>query len=199
MPQQIFVIHGGNAFDHYDDYVASLLAKIVTLEQLREVGWKARLGDVLGKDFEVFNPRMPNAQNARYLEWKIYFEKLISLMEPNVILIGHSLGAIFLAKYLSEEVFPKSIKATFLVGAPFNTAEIHPLVDFNVSPNLDRLAQQGGDIVFYHSKDDEVVPYSNLEDYRRCLPNANYVTLYGRGHITDETFPELVAALQKLV
>lgn len=196
--QQVLVIHGGNAFDSYEEYLTDLRAKEVTLERLTAKDWKAMLGERLGSAFEVFTPRMPNGQNAKYLEWNIYFEKLFPLMDDGVILVGHSLGGIFLAKYLSEETVSKKIRATLFVAAPFNTAEIHPYADFNLSEPLTGVIKQGGDLFFYQSKDDQVVPYSNVKDYQRVFPSAHFTLVDGRGHFNDAIFPELEETLRTL-
>ncbi len=74
----------------------------------------------LGNKFDVLLPKMPNPSNAKYNEWKIIFNKISKLLEKNVILIGHSLGAIFLIKYLSENKFPKKILATLLISPPYD-------------------------------------------------------------------------------
>ena len=121
MKQQILLIHGGDAFDTYDEYISFLKNFELDLEGLKKKGWKNSLQDKLGEGYDVIMPRMPNAFNARYSEWKIWFEKIINLLDNEVILVGHSLGGIFLVKYLAEEDFPKSVKATFLVAAPFKT------------------------------------------------------------------------------
>ena len=65
------------------------------------------LDKVLGGGYEVLIPQMPNSQNARYSEWKILFEKIISILDDEIILIGHSLGGIFLVKYFSENDYAK--------------------------------------------------------------------------------------------
>ena len=116
MKQQVFVIHGGTAFDTYEEYISYLQKKEVSLEKLLGRDWKLNLQDNLGSDYEVFLPKMPNAQNAVYKEWCIWFEKFLPLLDDGVILVGHSLGAVFLAKYLSEH--------DVLIG-PENLDEIH--------------------------------------------------------------------------
>ncbi|NOZ43581.1 MAG: hypothetical protein GXP45_00120 [bacterium] len=67
---------------------------------------------------------MPNKQRADYHARKIWFEKLFpyinSSKESKLILIGHSLGAIFLAKYLSENTFPKTIDQLHLISSVFD-------------------------------------------------------------------------------
>ncbi|MFA6295075.1 MAG: alpha/beta fold hydrolase [Candidatus Paceibacterota bacterium] len=198
MSQQILVIHGGNAFLTYDEYLSYLKSKELSLEKLRFKDWKRNLADVLGKGYDVFAPQMPNSQNARYSEWKIWFEKIIPLLNEPIILIGHSLGGIFLAKYLSENNFPKNVKATFLVAAPYNTEEQHPLVDFNILGNLSGLIRQGGDIFVYQSKDDQVVPFTNVLDYQKRLPNAHVRIFEDRQHFNQAEFPEIVDDIKSL-
>ncbi len=196
MKTQIVVIHGGNAYEKYEDYLESLRTKDISLEKIRSIGWKANLGKELGNDFDVLLPMMPNAGNARYLEWKIWFERLIPLLDNEVVLIGHSLGAITLVKYLSENVYPKKIKATILVGAPYNTPEKHPYVDFTITTSLDKFIEQSEKIIFYHSKDDEIVPFENLERYKIAIPNATFNVFENRGHFNDESFPEIVELIK---
>jgi predicted alpha/beta hydrolase family esterase len=142
---------------------------------------------------------MPNAQDARYLEWKIWFEKIIPILNKEVILIGHSLGGIFIVKYLSENKFSKKIKTTLLVGTPYNTPTRHPLVDFVITNPLDNFIKQAGKIVMYHSKDDQIVPFSNLEYYRKEIPNADFRIFKNRGHFNTESFPELVKLIIKTI
>ena len=197
MKQQILIIHGGNAWNSSEEYLTSLQQKEVTLERLKSKDWKETLEERVGVGFEVYTPTMPCKQNAKYAEWKIYFEKVFALLNPGVILIGHSLGGIFLAKYLSEEKISKSIRATIFVAAPFNTPDIHPLADFVLTQNLNRLAQQGGSITIFHSRDDQVVPFSNAQSYAEKLPKAEKIFLENKGHFNESTFPELESVIYK--
>ena len=76
---------------------------------------------------------MPNLINAKYNEWEIIFNKLVPFLNDTIIFIGHSLGGV-LAKYLSENKFPKKILATFLICAPYDDKDAdYSLVDFNLS------------------------------------------------------------------
>ncbi len=198
MKQQVFAIHGGNAFDTYEEYIADLKQQEVTIERTRSLDWKGNLQKVLGDTYEVILPRMPNSQNARYAEWKIWFEKFVPQLEEDVIFIGHSLGGIFLAKYLSEETYPRKIKATLLVAAPYNAPDDHPYVDFNILTNLSGLEKQGGRVMLYHSKDDQMVPFSNFERYQRELPTAIARVFNDRQHFNAADFPELIVDIQNL-
>lgn len=190
---QVVVLHGGDAFESYDEYIQNLCQKVVTLDRLRSVDWKANLQKDLGSNFDVLTPKMPNAYNARYLEWKIWFDKIIPLLDDEVIFVGHSLGGIFLVKYLSENKFSKKIIETLLVSAPYSTPAKNPLVDFNITSSLKGFASQAGKIIIYHSREDLVVPFNNAELYNKELSGSKLRIFEGRGHFNDEHFPELVA------
>ena len=191
MLQQVLVIHGGDAFNSYEEYLADLRSSVVHLGRMKPGGWKMDLQKNLGEGFDVYHPSMPNARNAKYGEWKIWFAKIVPLMADEVILVGHSLGGIFLAKYLSEETVPKRIRATFLVAAPFNTPTEHPFADFILPNDLGGLQRQGGKIFAYHSTDDVVVPYSNMESYYAALPEATFRSFTDRGHFNQNRFVEI--------
>ena len=165
MKQQVIVIHGGMTFATYEDYLASLRAfRVESLDSLKMVSWKETLQDALGSDYEVLLLKMPNKVNAKYLEWKIWFEKFILLFNESVILVGHSLGGTFLAKFLAEEKFAKKIEAVFLVAAPYDIEGTdHSLADFVVPQDLSRLAVLSPRVFLYGSDDDRVVPMRNLE------------------------------------
>ncbi len=197
MPQQIILIHGGEVFDKYEEYLEHLKNKEVSLEKMNYKDWKRNLAESLGPDFQVIAPTMPNRQNARYLEWKIWFEKLLPLVSDPIILIGHSLGGIFLAKYLSENVCPKKIKAVFLVAASHNT-KLEGIADFILTNDLSGLQNQVEKLVLYHSKDDPVVPYAELLEYQKTLPNAEYKIFDDRQHFNQSEFPEIISEIKSL-
>ncbi|MFH1077891.1 MAG: alpha/beta fold hydrolase [Patescibacteria group bacterium] len=196
MIRHVLVIHGGNVSRDADEYLADLKAQTVTLDDLRKTGWKSSLGAALGPGFEVFLPRMPKGDDAKYLEWKIYFGKLLPLVDPGAILIGHSLGGVFLAKYLSEEKVPKHIAATFLIAAPYWPSGDEPTGGFDLPSSLEKLAKQGGEMFLHHSKDDPVVPFADMERYRKALPHAHVRIASDRGHYNTPVFPELIDDLR---
>ena len=197
--KQVFVIHGGDTFVSYERYIESLKTIPVKLETLEHRGWKRNLREALGADFEVALPHMPNAENVRYNEWKIWFERHIPLLHDGVILIGHSLGAIFLVKYLSENDFPKRIAATLLIAAPFEATDENNLLQFVLPATLEKFAVQGGKIFLYHSKDDTIVRFEELAKYQNALPQASARIFDDRFHFfSQEHFPELVADIRAL-
>ncbi len=194
--RQVVVIHGGDAFATYEEYFESLKSFVLEDPCVRTKGWKSLLSEYLGPEYEIIAPRMPNAANAKYAEWKLWFEKHFPFLNDEVALVGHSLGASFLARYLSEETFPKRIAGTFLVAGPFSVDEGRQLVEFVPPPSLKKLEAQGGKVFLYHSKDDDVVSFGELAKYQTALPSATVRALDGRGHFIGDEFLELVADLR---
>ncbi len=199
MKKQVIVIHGVRTFGTYKEYISYLKARRIDIRQLRKTDWKENLCRELGSGFEVVAPRMPNPTNAKYLEWKIWFKKLIPHIKNGVVFVGHSLGAVFLAKYLSENKFPKKIRGTFLVSASHDDRDQdYSLADFVLPKNLKLLEKQGGEIFLYHSVNDPEVPFADFEKYRKVLPRARVRVFKNRGHFTQETFPEIVRDIKSL-
>lgn len=199
MKKQIVVIHGGNPFDTYKQYISHLKKYKIDFEKLKNKGWKDSLREKMGRGFEVLLLKMPNSSNAKYLEWKIWFEKLIPFLEKKIVLVGHSLGGIFLAKYLSENKFPKKILGTFLVAAPYDDKDSsYSLADFVLKKDLSRLQKQSGKLFLYHSKDDDVVPFVDFKKYKKVLPDAYFKEFQKKGHFSQKNFSELVRDIKKL-
>lgn len=158
------------------------------------------LREKLGNKFEIIIPRMPLPENAKYNEWKLHFERHIPGIKSGVILIGISLGGIFLAKYLSENKFPKKITATYLIAPPFdNSDRDYDLVGgFKLGSNLDLLQKNSPNLNLMFSKDDEVVPQHHLGKYKEKLPSANFINFKSKnGHFRITRFPGIARMIKK--
>lgn len=197
MKKQVVVIHGGDTFETYEEYLEFLNTFELDVQRYKtdRDDWKKPLRMELGEEYEVILPQMPNKWNARYEEWKIWMDKLVPFLNDDVILVGHSMGGAFLVKYLSLNPFPKKIKAVFLVAAVFDGDFERSLASFTL-PNTLKL--QTENIFLYHSRDDHVVPFSALEKFQRELPNAHVRIFEDRKHINQEKFPELVEDIRNL-
>ena len=170
MKKQVLVIHGGDTFATEEEYINYLHNYEINIERYKTNidDWKPWLRNALGEDYEVILPIMPNKFNARFEEWKLWFEKIIPFLNEEVVLIGHSLGASFVAKYLSENRFPKKLAGVFLVSGVFDKDFLgYGLLSFALPEKLD---MQTSKVYIYHSKDDPAVPFSALEQFHKALP-----------------------------
>lgn len=193
MKQQIIVIHGADSFTTYNEYFQALESRTITsLDDLKRKGWKSQLQVELGESYDVVLPVMPNKDNARYKEWKIWFEKILPLIDDGAIFVGHSMGGIFLIKYFSENDYRKSIKGLFLVASPYEETEGESLGDFNFKKEYKTLLDVTKNIYLYHSKDDPVVRYAHGEMYVKGIPGSIFRVFENRGHFNQEQFPEII-------
>lgn len=200
--KQVIFIHGGEAFSEYRIFLEHLRTRELRnpLEDAPK-RWKTTLRQELGPEYEIYLPSMPNSDNAKYEEWKIWFERHLKLITHDVILIGHSLGGYFLAKYLTENTPEVPIRALFLVAAPVHPDDLKGedggdfRFDTALLPNI---AQKVDEIFIIHSKDDLVVPFGHAELYRTALPDAQFRAFENEGHFLGATFPELVEWVRTL-
>lgn len=197
MKKQIIFIHGGDSFSSYEEYFDNLKNGNPSIDWfIYRKKWIDNLYKKLSQEFEIFAPHMPNKQNANYVEWKIWFDKMIPFIEDGVILIGHSQGGIFLAKYLSENIYPKKISALMLV-APLHT-DTPEIGSFKLEKNLTEVTRQCGEIHLFQSTDDPVVPASEAQLYRDQIVGIKLHIFEDRGHFTGESFPEMVELIKGL-
>ena len=198
MKKQVVIIHGGDTFGNDEqalEYIKSIDLDIEKYTSEKH-GWKRWVREQLGPDYEVILPSMPNSLNAKFEQWSVWFEKLFPYIDDDVILIGHSLGGIFLAKYLSLNKFPKKIKAVILVAAVFDyDTGRNTLYSFTLPEKLDL---QTDKIILYHSKDDPIVPFDALEKYKHAFPVAETRVFSDKGHFLGDIFPEIVEEIRKL-
>ena len=203
MKQQVFYIHGGNAYSKYESFLEHLKTKEIwdlpDAEGFKK--WSSDFREELGEEFEVFMPAMPNKQAAKYEEWKIWFERHFQYLRDDVILVGWSLGGYFLAKYLIENELPFKIKALFLLAAPFEADGFgeEDGGDFAFdTKRVGELAKKTNNIVIMCSKDDFIVPYQHSLKYKESLSKAELVVFENKNHFLIEEFPELLEKIKEL-
>ena len=194
--QNIIVIHGGQSFldnETYLNYLQNL--KIKSLDDFKSVDWKDNLSNDLGNGYNVISPNMPCKMNSKYNEWLIYFEKILTMINGELILIGHSLGALFLLKYISENGCPMQCKSIVLVACPFNS-EIneYKLNGFDIK-DFTKLNQVANQIHFVFSSDDQVVSIENMYKFKNKIPTANYTAVEGAGHFNGDRYEEICSLL----
>ena len=196
---QLFLIHGGMTFNNKKEYIAFLKRRKITIE--RRIRWSEEyLRNELGNHFQIIQPRMPSQDNSKYKEWRIHFERHFPYLKDNIIIIGGSLGGIFLAKYLSENKFPKKLLSVYLVCPPFdNTLSEETLAGgFELQSNLSLLEKQAKNLYLMFSKDDDVVPISHAEKYRKKLKHAKIIIYESKnGHFEIQEFPEIIEMIKQ--
>jgi predicted alpha/beta hydrolase family esterase len=102
MKRDVLFVHGGGEGAHEADEK-----------------FAASLRDALGGGYDVRSPKMPNEATPEVGAWKGKIAGELAAMDGEAILVGHSVGAHMLLKYLSEEEVEKPLAGLFLVAAPY--------------------------------------------------------------------------------
>jgi predicted alpha/beta hydrolase family esterase len=200
MKRQVVTIGGGDSFSKHEDFLNYL--KTVPLRDIygtEKKRWRHAIAEELSA-FEVFTLSMPNPDNAHYEEWVVWFERYFEYLRDDVVLVGSSLGGMFLAKYLSQNKLPVTVQCAFLLAAPCGYYEDETGNDCGSfafdQTNLPKILVNVNQVQIWHSEDDFVVPYSHALEFKKYLPEAKLVTFTDRNHFLQEELPELVAAIK---
>lgn len=197
---KILFIHGGTTFRSRKDYLEFLKNLDIKLD--KKIKWQDEyLDKKIGKDFEIIRPQMPLKENARYQDWKIYFEQYLKKIGKSYILIGKSLGGIFLARYLSENELKNKAQAIFLICPPYdNSLQNEDLVGgFKLGKDLSLIEKNAKKVHLMFSENDKVVPVTHAEKYRKKLLNSEFHIYKDKnGHFKISSFPEIIKLIREL-
>lgn len=194
--KQILFIHGGNSYDNHKAYLENLKNKEIDYESLKlQRKWRSWIAEQM-PEADVLLPTFPNGYNAVYDEWRIYFEKLIPFFGNDVQLVGHSLGAMFLANYLHESPLDSKVHRLILIAGAYDNNTSGDSGSFVVS-DATGLEKSAEEIHLFHSKDDPAVPFTELAKFQADLPTAISHVFTDRGHFLQPEFPELLELLQQ--
>lgn len=195
---QILTVHGGMTFKNERDYLDYLRNKKISTK--KKTYWAGDyLKKSIGRQFEIISPRMPLQDFAKYRDWKIFFERYLPLLKGKFILIGSSLGGVFLAKYLSENKLRKKALSVYLVCPPFdNSLPGEDLVGgFKLKPDLSLIEKNTRNLYLLFSKDDDVVSVAHAEKYAKKLKHPHIIIYKSKGgHFNIPKFPEIVKMIR---
>ena len=156
------------------------------------------LRDVLGTNYNVLYPKMPEEESSTYEAWKAQISKQLAALDGKVILVGHSVGSSMLLKYLSEETVDASLAGIFLIAAPYWGAGGWQLDEFTLDEDRASKLLKALPVFFYHSRDDDVVPFAHLAMHADKFPQATIREFDGRGHQFNNDLSEAAADIASL-
>jgi uncharacterized protein len=113
-------------------------------------------------------------------------------------LAGHSLGASILLKYLSEEKVEKPVAGIFLIAPPYWGAEDWEVSEYALQEDFASKLLEELPMFFYHSRDDEWVPFAHLALYTAKPPQAIIHQFDGRGHQFNNNLSEVAWDIKRL-
>lgn len=194
---QIIFVHGGNSFDNSSEFYDYLRSCEFDPYKPERVRWRNTIATNLATSHESHFLQMPNALNADYIAWAIWFEKMISYMRDGVILVGHSLGGGFLLRYLTENKLPVTVAQLHLVSPCIDELDCPGVGGFKIDiATWSGFASEIQEVHFWHSVDDTLVPLHHSERLLEKYPTAHLHKFTDRGHFLEPEFPELLAIIK---
>jgi uncharacterized protein len=181
MKKQVLFIQGGGD----DGYKAD--AKMVD-----------SLKAALGNGYEVIYPQMLDDESVSDFGWPRQIGAAINDIEGDVILVGHSLGASLILKYLSETKIQKKISGIFLIATPFWSGEEDWVKGLTLQHDFAGKLPENIPIFLYHSIDDEEVPFEHLSLYAQKLPQAVVHEIKKGGHQFNNDLKFVAEDIKKL-
>lgn len=170
-----------------------------------EGNWFPWLKEKLEKEHcQVFVLKFPNPEKPSLKDWFAEFEKYKEYVNQDTILVGHSLGGLFILRVLEKLKTP--IYATFIVAAPVGVKPIRYYEsDYRFSQftfNWKKIKQNARHFKVYHSDNDPYVSLGNGEELAKqvgvtltFIPNAGHLN----AESDYETFDELLADIKVLL
>jgi uncharacterized protein len=179
MKAQLLFIQGGGAGAYKEDrkLAVSLQAALAT-------------------DYRVLHPKMPKEAAPEYKLWKAEIARQLGKIRGARLLVGHSVGAAMLLKYLSEVEVNGLVAGLFLLAAPFIGAD-EQWRDDAVQVDFRRF-RTFPQTFLYHCRDDEIVPFAHLALYRDKLPRAVVRSFPSGGHQFKNRVPEIAADIKRV-
>lgn len=164
-------------------------------------GWSGWLGSQLRTlGFEVDNPYLPDAEYPRQDRWVAEINESIGTQNSNIILVGHSLGAVAILRALENFKENQKIKAAILVCCFTNDIGLEATKDFFRKPfDWTRIRTGAEKFIIINSDDD---PYMALSEGKKLRENlgGELIIEHRAGHINEaagfKTYPRLLEIIK---
>ncbi|UCD03689.1 MAG: serine hydrolase family protein [Candidatus Woesearchaeota archaeon] len=182
----VFIIHGayGNPGENWFPWLK---------EKLEKLGCN------------VYVPKFPTPEGQTLENWMKVFKDYKKYLNEDTIVVGHSLGPVFLLRVI--EKLDKPIKAAFFVASVARQLGIPRFDKINKTFldkgfDWDKIKQNCKRFYVYNSDNDPYVPLVLGKELAEKL-DADLIVIKGAGHFNEKTgyteFHELLEKLEKLI
>ncbi len=155
--------------------------------------------ELLKRGLDVYIPDFPTPENQTLDNWLKVFKNYHAFFGENSILIGHSLGTVFILNLLEQ--IEIQIKAAFFI-APFQDflehEKIDPLIVTFIKKNFNwnKITSNCAQFFIYYSDDDQYIPLEQPRTVATKLRTQNIKLFHKAGHFNLDTgystFPKLL-------
>jgi len=180
--RNVIIVHGMPDEDEYYDPLAQ------TMGNSHFIPWLQKQLQI--KDIKVDVPEMPMAFMPEYEIWKQEFERFDITTET--VLVGHSCGAGFLVRWLSENNM--KVAKCILVAPWMNVEKEHETTMFNFEIKTSLSLQ--AELVIFESTNDDIYVKKSVHKIKSIFRDIRAKTFENYGHFCErdigKEFPELL-------
>lgn len=136
----------------------------------------------LGNAYKVYYPKMPSDESLPDFGWLEQIGNEINAVDGEVVLVGHSLRASMLLKFLSEKEVKKTISGIFLIATPFWSGDKNWVQGLKLKEGFEDRIPSNIPLFLYHCMDDQEVAFEHLHIYSQKLSHAQIREIKTGGH-----------------
>lgn len=185
MIENAIIVHGKPTRERYENS---------NEDKPHVANWLPWLGkELMSRGVEVATPAMSEPYYPVYEDWKALFEEHIT--GPNTALIGHSAGAEFLLRWLSEDDSRTAKK--LIAVAPYKDYDLK-YGEFSQYQLDTEIVKRVGEFTIFSSTDDDQPIQRRVDELFVHVKDARLREFEGYGHfrighnMTTREFPELL-------
>lgn len=149
----------------------------------------------LGNDYLVMFPKIERPNTPTYEKYRKMYRLAFMKIKGPVILVGHSLGASTLLKYLSEEKWKLTVLGLFLVATPYWKSNMK---EFQLAESFQLALKNIPQIFLYQSKNDPGLSMDHLSFYQQALDWAVVREIAGDEHLFSKGLPQLITDIKSI-
>ena len=181
MQKRAFLIHGwdGRSDNHWFPYLK----------------W-----ELVANGFEVYAPQMPHAAEPKLAEWLTFLREYVGKPDSDTYFVGHSLGCITVARYLSLLPLKARVGGCVFVAGFSGRPNIPEIREFYEAPFDAKKAKAHCEkFTMIFSDNDRYVPMERSLEFAREL-GAKTIMEKGKDHFSDglASLPSALQALLKI-
>ena len=136
----------------------------------------------LGSNFTVHYPRLRTDESLPDLGWLQQIGKEFFGINGEIVLVGHSLGASMLLKFISENEIKNKISGIFLISTPYWSGAEDWIQGLKLKVDFADKLSKDVPVFLYHCRDDKEVPFEHLLLYEQKLSHATIRKKENGGH-----------------
>ncbi len=149
---------------------------------------------------------MPNPYTPKKEEWVEEIGRVCNAPGENIFLVGHSLGVNAVLQYMQSLPEGSKIGGAVLVSGPYHNVDdgYKDQLESFFEPQYDfaKIRSVCGNFAVIHGDNDEVVPFSDAEEFSLAL-SCDLMPIKNGGHLNGESgwreLPEALTALKKFL